>query len=206
MSTKNSVKAIGLWFVVSRHYPTHYWPIISQGVYSLIGKTPYRQISRSFEPARLNVIVIVSLWNLASISAAVLLRCLSNFRAIWKGQTRISRLRVFARSCDKTSYRLVKSGSAAMSHGIYRRALLSNLKIPISKTRLKIAFLKSYPDLPGNKRFDIWPPHFLFTRCTQRTSINCASRGTKITHRAVRTSVLIRKPLITELDYSTNFI
>ena len=54
------------------------------GLYSLSGKTSYRQISQSLEAARLGVIMIVSLWNLAGFSAAVLLRCLSNFRAIEK--------------------------------------------------------------------------------------------------------------------------
>ena len=55
-----------------------------QGLYSLSGKTSYRQISWSLEAARLSVIVIVSLWNLTGISAALLPRCLSNFRAIEK--------------------------------------------------------------------------------------------------------------------------
>ena len=53
-----------------------------QGLYSLSGKTSYRQISRSLEVARLDVTIIVSLWNLTGISAALLLRCLSNFRAM----------------------------------------------------------------------------------------------------------------------------
>ena len=36
--------------------------------------------------------------------------------------------------------------------GIHLRAFsLGDLKIPISKTRLKIAFLKSHPDLPAVK-------------------------------------------------------
>ena len=55
-----------------------------QGLYSLSGKTSYRQISRSLEVARLDVTIIVSLWNLTGISAALLPRCLSNFRAIGK--------------------------------------------------------------------------------------------------------------------------
>ena len=38
-------------------------------------------------------------------------RCLSYFRAIGKVSTRISRLRIFARSCGKTSSRLVNRGS-----------------------------------------------------------------------------------------------
>ena len=54
------------------------------GLYSLSGKTSYRQISWSLETARLDVIMIVSLWNLAGVSAALLPRCLPNFRAIGK--------------------------------------------------------------------------------------------------------------------------
>ena len=80
------------------------------GLYSLSGKTSYRQISWSLEAAILGVIKIVSLWNLTGISAALLPRCLLNFRAIGKVQTRISWLRDFTRSCGKTSYRLVNRG------------------------------------------------------------------------------------------------
>ena len=58
-----------------------------QGLYSLSGKTPYRQISWSLEAARLCVIIIVSLWNLTGISAALLPKCLSNFRVIGKVYT-----------------------------------------------------------------------------------------------------------------------
>ena len=81
-----------------------------QGLYSLSDKTSYRQISWSLEAARLGFIMIVSLWNLTGISAALLPRCLLNFRAILKVKTRISRLRDFTRSCGKTSYRLVNRG------------------------------------------------------------------------------------------------
>ena len=59
-------------------------PPATQGLYSLSGKTSYRQISRSLEVARLGVTIIVSLWNLTGIAAALLPRCLSNFRAIGK--------------------------------------------------------------------------------------------------------------------------
>ena len=90
--------------------PYQYPVIMNQGLYSLNGKTSYRQISWSLEAARLGVIMIVSLWNLTGISAALLPRCLLNFRAIGKVQTRISRLRDFTRSCGKTSYRLVNRG------------------------------------------------------------------------------------------------
>ena len=60
-------------------------PICSfQGLYSLSGKTSYRQISWSLEAARLGVAMVVSLWNLTGTSAAVLPRYLPNFRAIGK--------------------------------------------------------------------------------------------------------------------------
>ena len=60
-----------------------YW-FIPQVLYSLSGKTSYQQISLSFEAAKLGVIMIVSLWNVTGISAAVLPRYLSHFRAIGK--------------------------------------------------------------------------------------------------------------------------
>ena len=91
------------WFLLMT-WPGH------QGLYSLSGKTSYRKISWSLGAARFGVIMIVSLWNLTGISAALLPRCLSNLRAIGKVQTRISRLRNFTRSCGKTSYRLVNRG------------------------------------------------------------------------------------------------
>ena len=56
----------------------------TQGLYSLSGKTSYRQISWSLEAARLDVTMVVSLWNLTGTSAAALPRYLSNFRAIGK--------------------------------------------------------------------------------------------------------------------------
>ena len=54
----------------------------AQGLYSLSGKTSYRQISWSLEAARLDVAMVVSLWNLTGTSAAALPRYLPNFRAI----------------------------------------------------------------------------------------------------------------------------
>ena len=55
----------------------------TQGLYSLSGKS-YRQISWSLETARLDVTMVVSLWNLTGTSAAALPRYLPNFRAIGK--------------------------------------------------------------------------------------------------------------------------
>ena len=57
-----------------------------KGLYSLSGKTSYRQISLCLDGARLDVIIIISLWHLTCISAAVLPRCLSNFRVIRKSR------------------------------------------------------------------------------------------------------------------------
>ena len=57
-----------VWFISQKETVGHY---------SLSGKTFYRQISCSLEAARLDI-MIVPLWNLTSITAALLLMCLSN--------------------------------------------------------------------------------------------------------------------------------
>ena len=110
---------INISLFVTDEIRSHFQRLISQsfqmqGLYSLSGKTSYRQISWSLEAGRLGVIMIVSRWNLTCISAALLPRCLLNFRAIAKVQTRISRLRGFTRPCGKTAYRLVNRGPGDM--------------------------------------------------------------------------------------------
>ena len=74
-------------------WSTKWWPFclglnvlihLPLGLYSLSGKTSYRQISWSLEAARLDVAMVVSLWNLTGTSAASLPRYLPNFRAIGK--------------------------------------------------------------------------------------------------------------------------
>ena len=47
-------------------------PPMILGLYSLSGKTSYRQITWRLEAARLDIIMIVSHWNLTGISAALL--------------------------------------------------------------------------------------------------------------------------------------
>ena len=79
--------------------------IDTQGLYSLSGKTSYRKISWSLEAARFGFKLFQSLWSLAGTSAALLPRCLSNFRAIRPLQHPISRLRDFTGLVGKTSYR-----------------------------------------------------------------------------------------------------
>ena len=90
----------------------------TQGLYSLSGKTSYRKISWSLEAARFGFKLFQSLWNLAGTSAALLPRCLSNFRAIRPLQHPISRLRDFTRFGGKTSYRLVNRGPVPASRHI----------------------------------------------------------------------------------------
>ena len=62
-----SLKCNIIYMLYSSWYKTH-----SPGLYSLSGKTSYRQISRSLEAARFNIILIVSLWNSTGISTALL--------------------------------------------------------------------------------------------------------------------------------------
>ena len=52
--------------------------------------------------------IVRSLWNLTGTSAALLPRCLLNFKAMRYLKLPISRLRGFTRSHDKTSYRILK--------------------------------------------------------------------------------------------------
>ena len=128
-----------------------------QGLYSLSGKTSYRQISWSLESARLGVIMIESLCNLTSISAALLPRCLSNFRAIGKVQTRISRLRDLARSCGKTSYRLVNRGpggwfNTKMSSYKYRKSHCGDKTVVRSSYLHNRILLSGVPDYFGRNK------------------------------------------------------
>ena len=48
--------------------PRPYVVLRHQGLYSLSGKTYYYKISWSLEAARLDAVIIVSLWNLTGIS------------------------------------------------------------------------------------------------------------------------------------------
>ena len=84
--------------------------VILLGLYSLSGKTSYRKISWSLKAAIFRFKLFQSLWNLAGTLAALLPRCLWNFRTIRPLQHPISRLRDFTRFGGKTSYRLVNRG------------------------------------------------------------------------------------------------
>ena len=108
------------WKMTQISYVPLIVPYWIQGLYSLSGKTSYRQISWSLEAARLDVAIVVLLWNLTGTSAAAL----PNFRAIVKVQTRISRLRDFTRSCGKTSYRLLNRGPG---RGVWSRVESRNV-------------------------------------------------------------------------------
>ena len=80
------------------------------GPVSTSDKTSYRKISWSLEAARFVSKIVRSLWNLTGTSAAVLPTCQSNFKAMRWFKLPISQLRDFARSYDKTSYRILKRG------------------------------------------------------------------------------------------------
>ena len=80
------------------------------GLNSLSGKTSYRQISWSLKAVRLNFIMITSFWNLTGTSAALLLRCLSNFRVTGKSNPKYGGFWDVMRSCHKKVVRLVKRG------------------------------------------------------------------------------------------------
>ena len=58
--------------------------VILLGLYLLSERMSCRKISWSLKVARLDVIMLGSLWNLTGNSAALLPRCLSNFTAIGK--------------------------------------------------------------------------------------------------------------------------
>ena len=83
---------------------TQYSTLFIQGLYSLSVKTSYRHISWSLEAARLDVIMVVSLWHLTDISAALLPMCLSHPDPL------VSLPQDFTRSCGKASVRSVNRG------------------------------------------------------------------------------------------------
>ena len=84
------------------------WRVMCQKQVSSVGTSNYFKISWSLEDARFVFRIVRSLWNLAGTSAALLPKCLSNFKAMGKFKLRISRLRGFTRSYDKTSYWILK--------------------------------------------------------------------------------------------------
>ena len=55
--------------------------------------------------------IVRSLWNLTGTSAALLPMCLSNFKAMRQFKVPISWLRVFTRSYEKTSFRILRRRS-----------------------------------------------------------------------------------------------
>ena len=92
-----------------------------QGPVSISDKTSYCKISWSIEAARFVFRFVRSLWNLTGTSAALLSKCLSNFKEIWWFKIPISRLRDTTRSHDKTSYRILKRGPGPIFRTWYKR-------------------------------------------------------------------------------------
>ena len=56
----------------------------TQGLYSLSGKTSYRQISWSLEAARLDVAMVVSLWNFDRHLGSSAAEVPAKFQSDWK--------------------------------------------------------------------------------------------------------------------------
>ena len=79
------------------------------GYLSQSGRTSYRKTTWRLKAARLDVIMIVSLWNLIGTSTGLPSRGLSNVRLIGKFTARISQRQVFMGSCGKTTIRLVNT-------------------------------------------------------------------------------------------------
>ena len=101
----------GIW--TERYTTNDIWcsnkcvPISPDIVCGIITKS---EISQSLEAARFAFRIVRSPWNLTGTSAAQLPKCLSNLKAIRIFQQPILNLRDFARSHDKTSYRILKRG------------------------------------------------------------------------------------------------
>ena len=107
-----------------RHVMRHpYGQGLNLGLYSLSGWPSYRKVSWSPEAARFGFRLFQSLWNFTGISAAVLPRCLYNFRVI-QPLHQISRLQDFTRFDGKTSYHLVNRGPGSC---VYTRLALEGL-------------------------------------------------------------------------------
>ena len=116
--------------------------------------------------------MIVLLWNLTGSSAALLPRCLLNFRAIGKVQTRISGLRDFTRSCGKTSYCLVNRGPGAEAR-IFRDKLVNAMVID---------GLAPYITRPSTTHDDIikwkhFPRYWPFVQGFHRSQVNSPHKG-----------------------------
>ena len=110
-STNINYGVLSAYFFKSCQYGLISSKILSNlGFYSLSGRAFCCKISWSIEAARFGFKLFQSLWNLTGASAAALLRWPSNIRAIRSLQHPISRLRVFTKSCGKTSTRLMNKG------------------------------------------------------------------------------------------------
>ena len=101
---------VKLGYRYNREVPNNNTTRLFQGPYSLGGSASYCKISWSLEVTRFGFRLYQSLWNLTAISAAILPRCLSNFRALRPLLHPTLHLQVFTRFGDKTSCRLVTTG------------------------------------------------------------------------------------------------
>ena len=112
---------------------------------SISRKTPYLKISQSLEGTRSVVSIIQLLWNLADVSAALLLSRLSNFKAIQIFWHPISRLWDFARSYDKNSSR-TNICVSQVDHHWFKQRLVACTK-PLSKPKRVYRYIYPWEEI-----------------------------------------------------------
>ena len=103
-------------YVRISHRPTNFTytlPVITRTCHPF--QYPICSFIVSFEPVRVGVKMLISLWNLTGGSAAVLPRRIPNFKAVGKLWISISRLRYFTRPHDKGFYAILKQFPSAVT-------------------------------------------------------------------------------------------
>ena len=98
---------------------TWWYCFLQPGPYFSIWQDVSSQDLAKFGAETLVVWFIASLWNWTSFWAAMLLRCLPNFRVIEQFQIQISHLRDFVRSYHKTSCEILKQGPGQKSQPLH---------------------------------------------------------------------------------------
>ena len=142
------------------------------GPVSISEKTSFRKISSSLEATRFVFRIVRSLWNLTGTSAAVLPMCLSSFKAIRQFKVRISWLRDFTRSYEKTYFRILRRGPGrSFVKGIDRWISLTHGPLMHSCDIFFFATLKVTNKLPR------WFQRSIYDIRTFLESIVCYANG-----------------------------
>ena len=106
-------------------YKTYIFPVWDRTTLLHVFFCYSEQIVQSLEVARLGVEIVISLWNLTGVPAALLPRLLSNSRVIWPFSIHISRLRDFTKFRNQTFYSLVNKSPDVLlwQHGIHSKRI-----------------------------------------------------------------------------------